>query len=127
MKLRAAAAAVIVVAAPAVGAREAAATSTAVAWSGPCHAAVDAIWQRDRSWAHAVVQRESRGLPQVRNPRALGRGGRLGRASGCFQLVPGYAGPYLRRAGCAAVLDARCNVAAAWELYKTAGRRPWRT
>ena len=102
------------------------AAPAAPAWSGPCHAAVDRYFPpAARARMHYVVNRESRGLPYVRNPRALGRGGRLGRASGYAQLVPGYAGPYLRAAGCSNLLDADCNIRAAAALYRTAGWRPW--
>ena len=91
------------------------------------HAAVDRYFPPNLQLTfHRYVARESRGIPTVRNPRALGRGGRLGRASGCLQLVPGYAGPFLRAAGCSNLLDADCNVRAAYALYRKAGLRPWR-
>ena len=99
----------------------------APAYSGPCHAAVDRYFPANvRATFHWYVHRESRGIPTARNPRALGRGGRLGRASGCLQLLPGYAGPFLRAAGCSNLLDADCNVRAAYAMYRKAGLRPWR-
>ena len=92
----------------------------ATGWSGPCHAAVDKYFQRDRQWAHMVTQRESLGRPSSRN-RSSG-------AAGCFQLMPQYYRRWMRSAGCSNVWDADCNVRTAWWLYNGAkqGRRPWR-
>jgi hypothetical protein len=92
----------------------------ATLYSGPCHAAVDKYWQKDRAFAHAVVARESRGFPSARNVRSG--------AAGCFQLMPQYYRKWMRSAGCNNVWDADCNAKTAWWLYSTAkqGRRPWR-
>ena len=96
----------------------------APAYTGPCHAAVDVHWPANlRPWAHRIVQRESRGVPTAVNRRAVGR---YGRASGCFQMLPGYAAPYLRAAGCGSLLDASCSARSALALYRKAGARPWR-
>ena len=96
----------------------------APAYSGPCHAAVDAHWPAGlRPWAHRIVQRESRGIPTAVNRRAVGR---AGHASGCFQMLPGYAGQFLRAAGCRTLLEANCSARAAYALYRKAGARPWR-
>ncbi len=93
-------------------------------YTGPCHAAVDRYWPaRLQPWAHRIVHRESRGQQAVMNRRPVGR---YGRASGCFQMLPGYAAPYLRSARCTNLLVADCNVRAAWALYVKAGVRPWR-
>lgn len=95
----------------------------APAYSGPCHAAVDKYFQRDRQWAHMVVNRESGGGARGH----LARNKRSG-AAGCFQLMPQYYRRWMRSAGCSNVWDADCNVRTAWWLYSTAkqGRRPWR-
>ena len=96
----------------------------APAYSGPCHAAVDAYWPAQlQPWAHAIVQRESRGVPTAVNRRAVGH---AGHASGCFQMLPGYARPFLRSAGCSSLLEPNCSARAAYALYRKAGARPWR-
>ena len=118
----------LMVAVPVGGAVLPAGTAGAAAahagYSGPCHAAVDRYWPaRLQPWAHYVVNRESRGQQGVMNRRAVGR---YGRASGCFQMLPGYAAPFLRSARCSSLLVADCNVRAAWALYVKAGTSPWR-
>jgi len=93
-------------------------------YSGACHAAIDRHWPPSlQPWAHRIVQRESRGQQAVMNKRAVGK---YGHASGCFQMLPGYAAPYLRAAKCGSLLVADCNVKAAWALYRKAGTSPWR-
>ena len=82
--------------------------------SNPCHAAVDAVWQRDLSWAHGVVNRESHGIQNARNKSG---------ASGCFQLMPVHRD--LVPGGWSMVMVAHNNVSAAWSLYSGSGRRPW--
>ena len=98
----------------------------APAWSGPCHAAVDRYFPAGpvAQRMHQIVHRESRGIPTAVNRRAVGR---YGRASGCAQLLPGFARPYLRAAGCSSLLEADCNIRAARALWNKARWSPWRT
>ena len=91
-------------------------------YSGPCHAAVDTHWPASlQSWAHRIVQRESRGIPTAANKRSSARG--------CFQMLLRYSSPFYRAVGCSNYnwSNANCNVKAAYALYKKAGARPWRT
>ena len=92
----------------------------ATGYSGPCHAAVDRYFPANlRGTFHRYVARESRGVPTAVNRSPL-------HASGCLQLLPRYAGPFLRSAGCSNLLNADCNVRAAYAMYRKAGLRPWR-
>jgi hypothetical protein len=83
--------------------------------ASPCHQAVDAIWQKDRSWAHGVVNRESHGNPTAQNRKSS--------AAGCFQLLRLHAD--LLPGGWAARYDAGSNVTGAWRLYLGSGRDAW--
>jgi hypothetical protein len=91
------------------------------AWSGPCHAAVDAYWPASsQAWAHRIVQRESRGIPTAANRRSSARG--------CWQMLVRLHGRRFTAVGCSPAMwsDARCNTLAALNLYQQAGRSPWR-
>jgi hypothetical protein len=91
------------------------------AYTGGCHAAVDAYWPaRHRAWAHRIVHRESRGIPTAANPRSSARG--------CFQMLLRYSARFYRAVGCsnAQWMVARCNVRAAYAMFRVAGRSPWR-
>ena len=96
--------------------------SAAPTWSGPCHAAVDRYFPpAARARMHAIVHRESRGLPGVQNRIRT----RAGRATGCAQILPGYAGPFMRAARCNSLFQADCNIATARKMFDRAGWRPW--
>jgi hypothetical protein len=91
------------------------------AYGGACHAAVDAYWPaQHRAWAHAIVHRESRGIPTAANRRSSARG--------CFQMLLRYSAPYYRAVGCNNYMwsNATCNVRAALVMFQRAGKRPWR-
>lgn len=82
-----------------------------------CHAAVDTYWPAaSRSWAHAIVNRESGGDARAKNPSST--------ASGCFQLLAmhGWRIP----GGWANRFNAAANVQGALSLYREAGTSPWR-
>jgi hypothetical protein len=92
----------------------------AAAYSGPCHAAVDAYWPANlRPWAHRIVQRESRGIPTAANRRSSARG--------CFQMLLRYSAPFYKAVGCsnAQWSNATCNVRAALVMRTRHGARPW--
>lgn len=98
--------------------------SAAPAWTGPCHAAVDKYFPpAARARMHSIVHRESRGLPGVQNRIRT----KAGRATGCAQVLPGYAGPFLRAARCNSLFVADCNIAVARKMFDRAGWRPWAT
>lgn len=109
---------------PAAAASAAPAPRTAPAhagYSGPCHAAVDTYWPAGwRSWAHMVVNRESRGLPYAANARSSARG--------CFQMLLRYSAPFYRAVGCsnAQWSNATCNVRAALVMRTKHGTWPWK-
>jgi hypothetical protein len=112
--------AVLGVLAPAAGATHTPATLR-TAYSGPCHAAVDAYWPaQHRAWAHTIVTRESRGFPAAANKRSSARG--------CFQMLLRYSTPFYRAVGCSNSQwsNATCNVRAAYVMFQRAGKRPWR-
>lgn len=91
-------------------------------WSGPCHAAVDRYFPpAARGRMHVIVHRESRGLPGVQNRIRT----RAGRATGCAQILPGYAGQFMRAARCNSLFVADCNIATARKMWDRAGWRPW--
>jgi hypothetical protein len=90
-------------------------------YSGPCHAAVDAYWPAKwQSWAHYVVNRESRGLPSAAN--------RTSSARGCFQMLLRYSAPFYKAVGCsnASWANATCNVRAALVMRTRHGVWPWK-
>jgi len=89
-------------------------------YTGPCHDAVRAYWPAAwQSWAHAIVFRESRGLPSAANPRSSARG--------CFQMLLRYSAPFYRAVGCNNYQwnNATCNVRAALVMRQRHGTRPW--
>ena len=91
--------------------------------NNPCvagiRAAFPAQWHR---YFIAVSWRESRWQQTAVNRRATS----AGRASGCLQLLPGYARRFMRRAGCYQLLNGYCNARIAREFFRVAGVRPWR-
>lgn len=112
--------AVLGVLAPAAGATHTPA-QLRTGWSGACHAAVDAHWPvQHRAWAHAIVHRESRGIPTAANKRSSARG--------CFQMLLRYSNPFYKAVGCNNYMwsNATCNVRAAYVMFQKAGKRPWR-
>lgn len=89
-------------------------------YTGPCHAAVDTYWPVAwQSWAHYVVNRESRGTPTAANPRSSARG--------CFQMLLRYSAPFYRAVGCSNAMWSNpvCNVRAALVMRQRHGTRPW--
>lgn len=90
------------------------------AYTGPCHDAVRAYWPAAwRPWAHAVVHRESRGIPTAANRRSSARG--------CFQMLLRYSNPFYKAVGCTNYnwSSATCNVRAALVMRQRHGTRPW--
>jgi hypothetical protein len=102
-------------------------TGTAAAAGGQsptCNAAIDVWWPaQHRAWAKSIVWREARNLPHAANKRSSARG--------CFQLLQSlHAGRYnkFRGWGChpGKWANADCNALAALDLFKQAGKTPWR-
>lgn len=92
-------------------------------YAGPCHAAIERHFGGMPSFAarwHYIAHRESRGIPTAVNPSPL-------HASGCVQILPRYARPFLRMARCSSLLVADCNIRAAYAMWTVAGWRPWAT
>lgn len=84
-----------------------------------CVAAMRQVWpQHLWGWAERVMWRESRHIPTARN-----RSG----ASGCFQVMLPLHARRFTAVGCTSAqwADPWCNAAAAWTLYREAGRAPW--
>jgi len=92
--------------------------------SPTCNAAIDVWWPaQHRAWAKTIVWREARNLPHAANKRSSARG--------CFQLLHSlHAGRYnkFRALGCnpSKWHNADCNALAALDLFRQAGRTPWR-
>jgi hypothetical protein len=92
--------------------------------SPTCNAAIDVWWPaQHRAWAKTIVWREARNIPSSANKRSSARG--------CFQLLQSlHAGRYnkFRALGCnpAKWHNADCNALAALDLFRQAGRTPWR-
>ena len=119
------AAAIVLVPAHGASAAPAAPTKPAHAvqrsYTGPCHDAVRTYWPAQwQSWAHYVVNRESRGLPYAANPRSSARG--------CFQMLLRYSAPFYRAVGCNNYMwnNATCNVRAALVMRTRHGVSPWK-
>ena len=91
-----------------------------------CHGAVDRYWpSSSRSWAHAIVNRESRGDASAWNPTSIAGS----HASGCMQLLLPMHNDLYRAVGCDPARwrgDADCGIKAALVLYRGSGSAPWR-
>lgn len=87
--------------------------------SGDCYSAIDKHWGGDKGWARKIVKRESGNNPKAQNSRSS--------AAGCAQLLKIHA-PRFRKLGYswADRYNADVNVKVAWDLYKEAGKSPWR-
>ena len=95
--------------------------TAARSYTGPCHDAVRAYWPAAwQGWAHAIVHRESRGLPSAANARSSARG--------CFQMLLRYSAPFYRAVGCSNYQwnNATCNVRAALVMRTRHGVWPWK-
>jgi len=115
----------LMVAVPVGGAVLPAGTAGAQGGQSPtCNAAIDVWWPaQHRAWAKSIVWREARNLPAAANRRSSARG--------CFQLLQSlHAGRYnkFRGWGCSPAKwsNADCNALAALDLFKQAGKTPWR-
>lgn len=84
-----------------------------------CVEAMRRVWPPHLwGWAETVMWRESRHIPTARNPSG---------ASGCFQMMLPLHSRRFTAVGCSPGqwADPWCNAAAAWTLYRDAGRSPW--
>ena len=94
------------------------------ATSPDCYSAINVWWPaQHRAWARMVVTREAANRPAAANARSSARG--------CFQLLQSlHAGRYnkFRGWGCSPAKwsNADCNALAALDLFKQAGKTPWR-
>jgi hypothetical protein len=81
----------------------------------PCGQAVMQIWPKELwPWAFAVIQRESGGDPNAKNKNSS--------ATGCFQMMMSiHAHRFNGKPG----TDPIANAAAALELFKEQGAKPW--
>lgn len=89
--------------------------------SKDCYQAIAKYWPASlQGWARSIVWRESRNTPSAANPRSSARG--------CFQMLLRYSNRFYVKVGCSNYMWANpdCNVRAAYEMYKVAGRSPWR-
>lgn len=89
--------------------------------SRDCYGAIAIYWPASlQPWARSIVWRESRNTPTAANPTSSARG--------CFQMLLRYSAPFYARVGCTNAMwsNATCNVRAAYEMYKVAGKSPWR-
>jgi len=94
---------------------------TSMARSKDCYTAVSKHWPTSlHGWARRIVWRESRNTPSAANPRSSARG--------CFQMLLRYSSPFYRKVGCNNYMWANpdCNAKAAYQMYKVAGKSPWR-
>jgi len=97
------------------------APSVSAAARSDCYSAIARYWPTHlQPWARKIVWRESRNTPSAANPRSSARG--------CFQMLLRYSSPFYRAVGCNNYMwsNATCNVRAAYQLYKKAGKSPWR-
>lgn len=89
--------------------------------SRDCYQAVGKHWPASlQGWARGIVWRESRNTPTAANPRSSARG--------CFQMLLRYSAPFYAKVGCSNAMWASpdCNAKAAYQMYKVAGKNPWR-
>jgi hypothetical protein len=89
--------------------------------SRDCYQAIAKHWPAGlQPWARKIVWRESRNIPSAANPRSSARG--------CFQMLLRYSNPFYKKVGCNNYMWANpdCNAKAAYQMYKVAGKSPWR-
>ena len=89
--------------------------------SKDCYTAIAKHWPANlQGWARSIVWRESRNIPSAANPRSSARG--------CFQMLLRYSNPFYKKVGCNNYMWANpdCNAKAAYQMYKVAGKSPWR-
>jgi len=89
--------------------------------SRDCYTAIAKHWPGHlQAWARKIVWRESRNIPSAANPRSSARG--------CFQMLLRYSNPFYKKVGCNNYMwaNADCNAKAAYQMYKVAGKSPWR-
>jgi len=89
--------------------------------SRDCYQAIAKHWPGSlQGWARSIVWRESRNIPSAANPRSSARG--------CFQMLLRYSAPFYAKVGCNNSMWANpdCNAKAAYQMYKVAGKSPWR-
>ena len=89
--------------------------------SRDCNAAIAKHWPAGlQPWARKIVWRESRNTPSAAN--------RTSSARGCFQMLLRYSAPFYAKVGCNNSMwaNADCNAKAAYQMYKVAGKSPWR-
>jgi len=95
--------------------------SEKAAVSRDCNTAIAKHWPANlQPWARKIAWRESRNTPSAANRRSSARG--------CFQMLLRYSAPFYAKVGCNNSMwaNADCNAKAAYQMYKVAGKSPWR-